>query len=167
MKHTIISNSIEETIKIGEILGSQLNSKILIGLDGDIGCGKTHLAKGIALGLNITDTVKSPTFNLISEYTEGRLPLYHFDVYRLESIDELYLIGFDDYLKTFGVVIIEWTSLIKEILPENTNYITILKDPTNTNKRIIEFNFAEDYENILKETIDIINKEINHDSFNP
>ena len=158
MKYTIISNSIQETIKIGKTLGSQLNSKILIGLNGDIGCGKTHLTKGIALGLNIEHTIKSPTFNLISEYIDGTLPLYHFDVYRLNSVDELYLIGFEDYLKSFGVVVIEWTSLIEHILPENTNYITISKDKSDENKRIIEFNFSLEYEDILKKTIDIINK---------
>ena len=160
MKHTIISSSIEETIEIGRILGTQLNSKILIGLNGDIGCGKTHFTKGIALGLNIKDNIKSPTFNLISEYTDGVLPLYHFDVYRLESIDELYLIGFEDYVKSNGVVVIEWTSLIESILPKDTNYITISKDALEENKRIIEFNFSLEYDYILKNLIDILNKEV-------
>lgn len=160
MKYTLSTNNINETIYIGKILGQLLNSKILIGLNGDMGSGKTYLTKGIALGLNIEDNIKSPTFNLINEYTNGKINLYHFDVYRLNSLDELFLIGFDDYIKNDGIKIIEWSSLIKNILPKDTNYIKICKSNTNQNCRTIEFNFSKDYEEILIKAINIFNKEI-------
>ena len=160
LKYTLSTNNINETIYVGKILGSLLSSKILIGLNGDMGCGKTHLTKGIALGLNIEDNIKSPTFNLINEYTNGKINLYHFDVYRLNSLDELFLIGFDDYIKNDGIKIIEWSSLIKNILPKNTNYINICKSNTNENCRTIEFNFSKDYEEILIKAINIFNKEL-------
>lgn len=158
MKYTINVNNLDETINLGKILGSKLKPKMIIGLDGDIGCGKTYLTKGIALGLNIKNNITSPTFNLINEYTNGELPLYHFDVYRLNSIDELFLIGFDDYIKNYGIKIIEWSHLIKNILPDNTNYINIYR--TNENSRIMEFNFSNEFEDVLSNIINIFDKEI-------
>lgn len=158
MEHTLISNGVEETIKIGFLFGRILSSKIIIGIDGDMGCGKTHLTKGIACGLGIEQNVTSPTFSLINEYRGKVLDLYHFDVYRINSLDELFLIGFDDYLKSNGVVVIEWSSLILDALPQDSNYIKIKK--LNDNQRKIEFNFSENYKNILTELICTIDKEI-------
>lgn len=159
MKYKISVNNLDETIFVGKILGSLLKSKLIIGLDGDIGCGKTHLTKGIALGLKIDDVIKSPTFSLINEYTNKNISLYHFDVYRLNSIDELFLIGFDEYLKNDGIKIIEWSSLIKKILPNDTNYINIYKSNENINARTIEFDFSEKYEDIIIKTINTFKKE--------
>lgn len=166
MKQTLIINNLNETILLGKILSSSIHKKAIIALDGDLGCGKTHLTKGIALGLNINDNIKSPTFNLINEYLDGNTPLYHFDVYRLNSIDELFLIGFDEYLKNDGIKVIEWASLIKEVLPKDTNYINIFKIPHENDKRKIEFNFSKDFEEVLKNTIDKFKKEIKNDSSN-
>lgn len=151
MEYTVISNGVDETIKIGILLGEILNSKIIIGIDGDMGCGKTHLIKGIARGLNIEGNITSPTFSLVNEYQREKLNLYHFDVYRIESLDELFLIGFDDYIKDNAINIIEWSSLISEILPKNSNYIKFKK--LNENTREIKFNFSEKYENVLTEFI--------------
>lgn len=160
MKDILKINNINETINIGKLIGKNLNKSITIALDGDIGCGKTQLTKGIALGLNIKDNITSPTFNLINEYYNGTLPLYHFDVYRLNSIDELFLIGFDDYIKSDGVRIIEWASNVKEALPLDTNFINIFKLPSNNNERIIEFNFNNEYEDILTKILNDFKKEI-------
>lgn len=151
MEYTAISNRVEETIKIGDLLGRTLNSKIIIGIDGDMGCGKTHLIKGIAKGLNIENNITSPTFNLVNEYKGEKLDLYHFDVYRINSLDDLFLIGFDEYLKDNAITIIEWSSLVSEILPIDTNYIRLRK--LNDNQRKIKFNFSEKYENILEKFI--------------
>lgn len=166
LKQTLIINNLNETILLGKILSSSIHKKAIIALDGDLGCGKTHLTKGIALGLNINDNIKSPTFNLINEYLDGKTPLYHFDVYRLNSIDELFLIGFDEYLKNDGIKVIEWASLIKEVLPKDTNYINIFKIPHENDKRKIEFNFSKDFEEVLKNTIDKFKKEVKNDSSN-
>lgn len=149
MKDTLKTNNINETINIGKLIGKNINKSITIALDGDMGCGKTHLTKGIALGLNIKDNITSPTFNLINEYYDGNLPLYHFDVYRLNSLDELFLIGFDEYITSDGVKIIEWASNIKEALPTNTNFINIFKVPSENDQRIIEFDFSNEYNDIL------------------
>ena len=154
MKHKFLINNVNETILLGQKLGSILNSNIIIGIDGELGAGKTHFTKGIALGLNIKDNITSPSFSLINEYRGENLDLYHFDVYRLNSIDELLLIGFDDYIEKNAVTIIEWASSIKEILPKETNYINIYNFQNDTNKRIMEFDFYKDYENILKILID-------------
>ena len=110
-------NSISETTNIGEALGKLLNAGDIICLTGDLGTGKTHITKGIAKGLNITDNITSPTFNIVNEYDSGRLKLNHFDVYRVSDPDEIYAIGFDDYIFSDAVSIIEWANYIEEILP--------------------------------------------------
>ncbi len=158
MKYTVISENVNKTIKIGNLLGSVLNSKILIGIDGDMSSGKTHLIKGIGKGLNIHNEIKSPTFNLVNEYSCQTLNLYHFDVYRIDSVEEMFLIGFDDYLKDNAITIIEWSSKIKDLLPQNTNYIKLKN--LNETQREIQFNFSQDQESILTKFIDKINEEI-------
>ncbi|MDO4793680.1 MAG: tRNA (adenosine(37)-N6)-threonylcarbamoyltransferase complex ATPase subunit type 1 TsaE [Filifactor alocis] len=106
----------EETLDLGRMIGRSVEEGLLICLNGDLGAGKTCLTKGIAQGLEIEEDVTSPTFILVEEY-EGRIPLYHFDVYRIEEPEELYFIGFEEYLAKEAVVIIEWSSRIEEILP--------------------------------------------------
>lgn len=121
-------NSISETANIGEALGKLLNAGDIICLTGDLGTGKTHITKGIAKGLNITDNITSPTFNIVNEYDSGRLKLNHFDVYRVSDPDEIYAIGFDDYIFSDAVSIIEWANYIEEILPNDFLHIYIQKD---------------------------------------
>lgn len=106
----------EETLEFGRMIGKNMEEGILVCLNGDLGAGKTCLTKGIAQGLEIEEDVTSPTFILVEEH-EGRLPLYHFDVYRIDDPEELYFIGFEEYLGKEAVVIIEWSSRIEEILP--------------------------------------------------
>ena len=106
MKNRILLKNEDETKLFGEKIGSAITQKLLICLNGDLGAGKTCITKGIAKGLGIMDDITSPTFILVEEY-EGRLPLYHFDVYRIDDTEELYFIGFDDYLSKNAVVIIQ------------------------------------------------------------
>ncbi len=155
MKYTLYLKNVEETILLGKIIGGFVNSKFSLALDGDLGCGKTHFTKGLALGLNINQNITSPTFTLINEYYSGRLNLYHFDVYRLKSIDELYMIGFEEYLKYNGVIVIEWASLIKKFLLCDFNYINIYKINSDDEQRKFDFDFCEKDSKILEQTIKI------------
>lgn len=119
-------DSVEKTLALGKKIGKLVNPGDIICIDGDLGTGKTHLAKGIALGLDIKEHITSPTFTLVNEY-EGRLKLFHFDVYRIEDIEEMYAIGFDEYIFSDGVSVIEWSELIKELLPQDYVKIKIEK----------------------------------------
>ncbi|MBE6051543.1 MAG: tRNA (adenosine(37)-N6)-threonylcarbamoyltransferase complex ATPase subunit type 1 TsaE [Clostridium sp.] len=121
-------NSIEETTNLGFQLGKLLTPGDIICLTGDLGTGKTHITKGIAKGLEIDDTITSPTFNIVNQYDSGRLNLNHFDVYRVSDPDEIYAIGFDDYIFSDAVSIIEWANYIEEILPKEYLHIHISKD---------------------------------------
>ncbi len=121
-------NSIAETTNIGRQLGKILNPGDIVCLTGDLGTGKTHITKGIAEGLEIDENITSPTFTIVNEYDSGRLKLYHFDVYRVSDPDEIYAIGFDDYIFGEGVSIIEWANYIEEILPKDYLHIYIQKD---------------------------------------
>ena len=105
-------NSVEETTNLGITLGKLLKSGDIVCLTGDLGTGKTHITKGIAKGLEITDYITSPTFTIVNEYDSGRLKLNHFDVYRVSDPDEIYAIGFDDYIFSDAVSIIEWANYI-------------------------------------------------------
>ena len=120
--------SINETTKLGLEIGRLVNSGDVICLTGDLGTGKTHITKGIAMGLNITDIITSPTFTIVNEYDSGRLKMNHFDVYRVNDPDEIYAIGFDDYIFSEAVSIIEWANYIEEILPNEYLHIHISKD---------------------------------------
>lgn len=126
--------SVEETIELGEKLGKILSLGDVVTLNGDLGAGKTHFTKGIARGLGIDECVTSPTFTIVNEY-KGRLPLYHFDVYRIDDIYEMYEIGFEEYLYGEGVCIIEWSNIVKDILPKDT--IDILINRIDDNTRLI------------------------------
>lgn len=121
-------NSVEDTTKLGINLGKLLKSGNIVCLTGDLGTGKTHITKGIAKGLGIEDNITSPTFTIVNEYENGRLKLNHFDVYRVSDPDEIYAIGFDDYIFSDAVSIIEWANYIEEILPQDFLHILIEKD---------------------------------------
>ena len=125
---TIETNSPEETFALGQKLGEQAKAGQIYTLTGDLGVGKTVFTQGIARGLGITEAVSSPTFTIVQVYEEGRLPFYHFDVYRIGDIEEMEEIGYDDYFFGKGICLIEWANLIEEILPENLIQITIEKD---------------------------------------
>ncbi len=119
----------EETFELGARVGRQARAGQIYTLTGDLGVGKTVFTQGIAKGLGITEPVCSPTFTIVQEYDAGRLPLYHFDVYRIGDIEEMEEIGYDDYFFGGGVCLIEWAELIRELLPEECIRITILKNP--------------------------------------
>ena len=125
---TIETGSEQETFELGRKLGESAMPGQIYALCGDLGVGKTVLTKGIAAGLGITEPVCSPTFTILQVYEEGRLPFYHFDVYRIGDILEMDEIGYEDYFFGEGLCMIEWADLIKEILPEYCRTITIEKD---------------------------------------
>ena len=120
--------SAEETMKLGEELGRNAAPGDVYTLVGDLGVGKTVLTQGIAKGLEITEPICSPTFTIVQVYEEGRMPFYHFDVYRIADIDEMDEIGYEDYFYGNGLTMIEWANLIEEILPPERKEITIEKD---------------------------------------
>ena len=122
------SFSEEMTFEIGKKLGEKADKGEIICLEGDLGVGKTVFTKGFAEGLNIEENIDSPTFTIVQEYTEGRLPLYHFDVYRIGDISEMDEIGYEDYFFGEGVCLIEWASRIEELIPKSAIHIIIEKD---------------------------------------
>ena len=123
------SYSAEETFRLGELTGGRLKTGAVVTLDGDLGVGKTVFVKGVAKGLGIREPVCSPTFTILQEYREGRIPLYHFDVYRIEDPEEMAEIGFDDYLYGDGVCLIEWAKNVSELIPKDAVRVTIEKVP--------------------------------------
>ena len=122
------SFSPEETFAIGEKLGREANPGEVYTLIGDLGVGKTVFTQGVARGLGITEPVNSPTFTIVQIYEDGRLPFYHFDVYRIGDVEEMEEIGYQDCFFGEGICLIEWANLIEEILPEHYKEITIEKD---------------------------------------
>ena len=128
MEKKLESASPDETESIAIELAKEAKAGSIYTLSGDLGAGKTVFARGFARGLGIMSPVTSPTFTLVNEYKKGRLPLYHFDVYRLGEAEELYDTGFEDYLENGGVVLIEWAERIEELLPRPYFYISIEKD---------------------------------------
>ena len=118
----------EETFALGQKIGRAATPGQVYTLTGDLGVGETVFTQGVASGLGITEPVNSPTFTIVQVYEEGRLPFYHFDVYRIGDIEEMEEIGYDDYFFGEGICLIEWAELIEEILPENRISITIEKD---------------------------------------
>jgi tRNA threonylcarbamoyladenosine biosynthesis protein TsaE len=119
-----ISNSANETEKLGEKIGDKCTPGLVISLRGSLGAGKTVIAKGIARSLGISEAIVSPTFTLVQEY-EGRLPLYHMDLYRLSGDDEFEMIGGEEMLYSKGVTLVEWSEKIDDLLPENTVFVTL------------------------------------------
>ena len=124
----IETTSAKETFEAGYRLAQSVHPGQIYCLNGDLGVGKTVFTQGFAKGLGIEEPINSPTFTIVQEYHEGRLPLYHFDVYRIGDIEEMEEIGYDDYFYGNGICLIEWANLIEEILPEDRIQITIEKD---------------------------------------
>ncbi len=122
------TRSPEETYELGRKIGLQARPGQVYTLTGDLGVGKTVFTQGVAAGLGITEPVSSPTFTIVQVYEEGRLPFYHFDVYRIGDIEEMEEIGYDDYFFGEGICLIEWAELIEEILPDDRISITIEKN---------------------------------------
>ena len=118
----------EETFEVGRTIGMNAKPGQIYTLTGDLGVGKTVFTQGVAAGLGITEPVNSPTFTIIQEYEDGRLPFYHFDVYRIGDLEEMEEIGYDDYFFGQGICLIEWAEVIEEILPEKRIEVTIEKD---------------------------------------
>lgn len=108
----------DDVRRFGRQLGAEAQPGLIIALTGDLGTGKTTLTKAIAEGLGVTETITSPTFNIVKEYESGRLPLYHFDVYRIADPDEMYELGYEEYFFGEGVCVVEWAELIEDMIPE-------------------------------------------------
>lgn len=126
---TIETFSPEETYMLGKKIGEAACPNTVYALNGDLGVGKTVFTQGLAAGLGIDEPVTSPTFTILQNYDGGRLPFFHFDVYRIGDIEEMDEIGYDGCFFGGGVSLVEWAEIVEEILPENTVYITIEKDP--------------------------------------
>lgn len=110
-----IVNSVDEMIALGESVGRDIESPLVIDLIGEMGSGKTHFVKGLAVGLGVGESIKSPTFSIIDYYPDGRLPFYHIDAYRLEEVEEGYDIGLEDIFNEEAVVAIEWSQLFRDL----------------------------------------------------
>lgn len=123
----IETHSPEETYKVGYDLGNSAEKGQIFCMSGDLGVGKTVFTQGFAAGLGVEDNVNSPTFTIVQEYEDGRIPLYHFDVYRFSDVSEMDEIGYEEYFYGEGVCLIEWAEIIEDILPEDVTWITIEK----------------------------------------
>ncbi len=132
-----ITHSPAQTEQLGQKLGQSLPAGTVIAYRGDLGAGKTAFTRGLARGLGITDPVTSPTYTIVNEYTSGRLPLFHFDMYRLHSVDDLFDIGWDDYLERGGICAVEWSENVAEAM-ENALIVTIEKTGEESRKIILE-----------------------------
>ena len=139
---TFTTHSAAETEALGERLAARLTGGEVIAYTGDLGAGKTAFTRGLARGLGITDRVTSPTFTIVNEYEGGRLPLFHFDMYRLSSSDELYDIGWEDYLARGGVCAVEWSENVDEALDGDTIRVDISRGEDD-NTRIITIEGVE------------------------
>lgn len=124
----IESYSPEDTLELGKKIGASATPGQVYTLIGDLGVGKTVFTQGLALGLGIEEPICSPTFTIVQVYEEGRMPFYHFDVYRIGDIEEMDEIGYEDYFYGEGLTMIEWANLIEDILPPTYQQITIEKD---------------------------------------
>lgn len=129
MKHIYETYSPEETKTLGRALGEKAESGDIICLNGELGVGKTVFTKGFAEGLEVTEAVTSPTFTIIQEYNSGRIPMFHFDVYRISDISEMDELGYEEYFFGNGVTLIEWSALIAELIPLSATKVLIEKDP--------------------------------------
>ena len=138
-----LSNSPAETEAIGAALTERLKPGAVVAFTGDLGAGKTAFVRGLARGLGIEERVTSPTFTIVNEYEGGRLPLFHFDMYRLASAEELFDIGWEDYLNRGGVCAVEWSERVAGALPRETVTVTISRCPKNEDWRKIIIEEAE------------------------
>ena len=147
----IISKSLEDTIRIGIDLSKYLSAGNIIFLTGDLGSGKTSFTKGLGRGLSVTEYITSPTYTIINEYYSGRIPLYHFDVYRLGSSDEMLELGCDEYFFGNGITVLEWADNVSEILPEEKLWITMGAGNNFDERTITMEAYGDDYKAMLKE----------------
>ena len=132
----IITHSEEETKNIAKKIASKINEPKVITLNGELGAGKTKFTEGFLSYFNLEEEISSPTFNIVNEYKNERVKIYHFDVYRLSDVDEFYAIGGEEYFSK-GICIIEWGDIIKEALPKHYIKIDIKKDEDDLDKRIL------------------------------
>ena len=132
-----ITNSPQQTEAVGAALGRILKPGTVVAYRGDLGAGKTAFTRGLAKGLGATEQVTSPTYTVVNEYTSGRMPLFHFDMYRLRSSDDLFDIGWDDYLERSGVCAVEWSENVSDAL-EDPIFVTIHKLGEDSRRIIIE-----------------------------
>lgn len=136
LKYCYITNAPEETEALGAQLGALLKPGTVLAYTGDLGAGKTAFTRGLARGLGICEQVTSPTFTLVNEYETGRIPLFHFDMYRLGSSDELFDIGWDDYLVRGGVCAVEWSENVEDALDEETIWVEIRRGEQENQREI-------------------------------
>lgn len=130
----IVTNSASETRALGERLAEQLKAGDVILLEGELGAGKSELARGVAKGLGVQETVTSPSFTILNVYMSGRVPLYHFDWYRLQSDEELYELGMDEYLGGDGIALVEWPGRCPDAVPEDCLMIRIEAEGENSRR---------------------------------
>jgi len=136
VQHEYITNGASETEELGRRLGQCLKPGTVVAYTGDLGAGKTAFTRGLALGLEIPERITSPTFTIVNEYEGGRLPLFHFDMYRLGSSDELFDIGWEDYLARGGICAVEWSENVDDVLDEDTIRIDIRRGNSDNERRI-------------------------------
>lgn len=149
MFNLVVSNE-QALIQLARLTAKYLTSNMTLLLDGELGAGKTTFTKGLAIGLNITSLIKSPTYTFVKEYTTGRLPLYHMDVYRLENVGGEGL-GFEEYFERDGVCVVEWSQFIEEQLPVHFLIIHIERVIDDENARLITFKAqGEKYSDLVK-----------------
>ena len=145
-----ISNNEDETKAIGFNLASKLNKKDIVILTGDLGSGKTKFTEGFLSYFGLEDEISSPTFTIVNEYSKNDINIYHFDVYRLEDLDEFYAIGGTDYFDN-GICLIEWGELIQDALPNEYIKIDFSRNDLNENERVLNIkSIGEKYDNIIE-----------------
>lgn len=133
----IWTQSPEETEQVGAALAARLQPGQVVAFRGPLGAGKTAFTRGLARGLGVAGPVTSPTYTIVNEYTGGRMPLFHFDMYRLRSEDDLFDIGWEDYLDRGGVCAVEWSERVEEALPEDAVTVSFARCPEEENWRVI------------------------------
>ncbi len=149
INYKYISNSEKDTMNFAYNLASKLTNGDIIVLTGELGAGKTKFTEGFLSYFGLEDEISSPTFNIVNEYKTNNINIYHFDVYRLENIDEFYAIGGEEYFNT-GICIIEWGEIIKDVLPTDYIQISFSKDNNNENLRILDIQtFGKKYDNLF------------------
>ncbi|MCI9156437.1 MAG: tRNA (adenosine(37)-N6)-threonylcarbamoyltransferase complex ATPase subunit type 1 TsaE [Lawsonibacter sp.] len=132
----LVTNSESETEALGARLAGKLKPGAVVAFTGDLGAGKTAFTRGLALGLGVTDRVTSPTFTIVNEYEGGRLPLFHFDMYRLGSADELFDIGWEDYLARGGVCAVEWSENVSDALDAGVIQVDIRRGGSDSQRMV-------------------------------
>ena len=137
------TDSPKETEKLGQARGAVLQPGTVLAYEGDLGAGKTAFTRGLARGLGAVEAVTSPTYTIVNEYLSGRMPLFHFDMYRLTSADDLWDIGWEDYLDRGGVCAVEWSEQVEDAMPPETIYVTIARHPEDEHWRIITVEGAD------------------------